>query len=294
MQRKSIFDPRVGERTHELLEDFKVIATMQYMALISKHSDGGNFKVNVRSAVVASTLRLSSLDYARRRYVNEQEEDSSEKDRHDAYVEVYQAAKRYMAQSIEKLTTNGRPEPTVGVFGASLVLERLKTSFFSAHFLYQMGHKYEGHAIARLILEQIAWAFCAYQLGDIDAIEAIETTRSVKALRRFAPVAGPLYGFLSGKTHIDYSSHREFLRTEEGGTCIIHTQRDYDEYAQVILELADLFGIVWELSQAPYIIDTEAIVETLEGGQFVANPDRPFLKLMTVLKDNLKELSARP
>lgn len=290
MQKNSTFNFRVGERTRELLEDFEVVATMQYMALIPKHSVCGNFKSNIRAAVVASTLRLSSIDYARRRYVSQQEGDGDEKSVPDAYSDAYAAAKEYMTRLMAKLTTSNKPDPTVGVFGASVVLERLEPSFFCAHFLYRMGHKYEGHAVARLILEQIAWAYSAHQSDDMAFIETIETTRSITALKRFAPEAGRLYGFLSAKTHIDYSSHMEFLRVEDGRNVVLHAQPDFDEYAKVILRLADLFGLVWEVTQATYLVEVETIVEHPNGDTYLPKPDRPFLAEMKVLLEQLTEI----
>jgi hypothetical protein len=285
MPKNSMFDFRLGERARELLEDFEVIATMQDMALVRRQHVSENLQLNVRAAVVASTLRLSSIDYARRRYLpsHEIQEPSEEDSPRAAYTTAYCSAKAYMSHLTEKLRTTGRPDPSVGVFGASLVLERLASSFFCAHFLYRMGHKYEGHAVARLILEQIAWAYAAHQSDDLDFVEKIETTRSIGALKHFVPEAGRLYGFLSTKTHIDYSSHMEFLRVEDGKNVVLHAQPHYEEYAEVILLLADIFGLVWEVSQNAYLDDFEAI-----DVHRLPKSDRAFL---AVLKEHLFRIS---
>lgn len=214
---------RIGERTRELLEDFEIVATMQHMAIIPRQNVSKGLRSNIRAALTASTLHLSSVDYARRRYMSSPEKTGTNEDfLQTAYVAAYRSAKAYMSSLLTKLQTSGRPDPSVGVFGASLVLERLAPSFFCAHFLYLMGHRYEGHAVARLILEQIAWAYAAYQADDLAFLEKIETTRSVGILKRFSPEAGRLYGFLSKKTHIDYSSHMEFLRVKDDETVILH------------------------------------------------------------------------
>lgn len=284
MLKNSMFDFRSGERARELLEDFEVIATLQHMALIPRQPGSEHLRLNVRAAVVASTLRLSSVDYARRRYVSSHEiQEPDEKSPRAAYTTAYRSAKAYMSRLTEKLQTSGRPDPSVGVFGASLVLERLAPSFFCAHFLYRMGHKYEGHAVARLILEQIAWAYAAHHSDDLAFLENIETTRSVGALKRFLPEAGRLYGFLSTKTHIDYSSHMEFLRIEDGKNVVLHAQPHYEEYAEVILRLADIFGLVWEASQSAYLDDFEAI-----DANRCPKSDRAFL---AVLKEHLCRIS---
>ncbi len=119
-------------------------------------------------------------------------------------------------------------------------------------------------------------------------LENIETTRSVGALKRFVPEAGRLYGFLSTKTHIDYSSHMEFLRVEDGQNVVLHSQPHYDEYAEVILRLADLFGLVWEVSQAAYLEDFEAI----DVHRFPKS-DRGFLAALKEHVSRISDLSTR-
>lgn len=228
--RESFFDMRVGERTRELLEDFDVVGTLQYLVLLPRGQYFRHLRENLRAAVVASTLHLQSLDYAKRRYCEAKDDDEHLNPTVVAYIGAYSASKAYVTRLLGKVKTEGCPDPTLGVFGASLALERLPPSFFCAHFLYRMGHSYEGHAVSRLILEQVAWAYAAHALDDLEAIKKIDTTRALSRLKRFAPVAGEMYGFLSKKTHIDYSSHREFLQVEDGRNVVLHAQSRYAEY----------------------------------------------------------------
>lgn len=67
------------------------------------------------------------------------------------------------------------------------------------------------------------------------------------------------YKHLSNKTHIDYGSHGDFLRTKDGKNTILYTQHEFYEYAQAILYLGDWFRIVWELSQHKYLSQLETI-----------------------------------
>lgn len=277
----SFIHTRVGERARALLEDFDVIATIQDVVLVPGNPFGQTLKENVRAAMVAEAFRFSSIDYAKRRYCRSNpsnEDNSQEAEPLRAYIKAYRCAKAYIHRMLEKLDPKGLPDPELGVFGSSLVLERLTSSFFSAHLLYRLGHRYEGHAVSRLIVEQIAWAYAAYPLQDIRDIEEIETTRAVSQLKCFAPDAGRLYGFLSTKTHIDYRSHPEFLAVERDRNIILHAQPEFLEYAQVILQLADLFGLVWELSQRSYIKTPETIRAGPSGS--LVRQDRPFLETM--------------
>lgn len=279
------YSESAGDYVRDLLEDFDYVATRQHMALIRRSEANTSFGDNIRTAVNASTMRLRSLDYARSRYVDDVPA-PERTDKHVPYVLAYKAAKEHVLRTIRKLRTEGRREPTVGVFGASLVLERLPSSFFSAHLLYRLGHKYEGHAVSRLILEQIAWAYAACKSDDMEFIEAISPTQSVGVLKRFLPSMGRLYGFLSLKTHIDYASHEEFLGVAGDKNCVRHARPDFKEYAETVLALADAHSVVWEYSQAEYIDEFNS-VEPGPDSAFVPAPARPFLKTIAELLERI-------
>ena len=277
MGRKDGF-PGIGERVRDLLEDFEVVGTVAEIALISRQPERTALHENMHAAIVASTFGLTSIDYAKRKYFSSQKDfrpHPSSTELSHVYINAYLACKRYVRRMIEKINTDGLPQPSNGVFGASLVLERLPYSFFSAHMLYRLGHRYEGHAVARLILEQIAWAYAAYTMDDKEDIDRIVTTKSISRLKNFVPETGMLYGFLSDKTHIDYRNHKEFIQTDTGKNVVVYAQPMFKEYAIVMLNLADLFGIVWEVSQLDYLPDVKTI--QVSGDDIDLNPTRPFL-----------------
>lgn len=270
-----------------VLEDFELVATTQLAALIRRRPHLKHFADNVRAAVVASTLGLTSLDHAKRRYCDDEEELERTSLPVHAYVDAYQFIRSYLERLTTSLETEGKPAATVGVFGASIVLERSLLSFFCAHLMYQMGYRYEGHAISRVILEQIAWAFEAHEGRDIETIQSIRTTAAVSKLKRFAPEAGALYGFLSKKTHIDYSSHSEFLRVEGGKNAVVYGHDVMPEFGSVILRLGDLFGLVWEASQFPYLTTPEAV--EARNGKLAPKPNRAYLVKMQEHMNNIEE-----
>jgi hypothetical protein len=286
---ENFFKINAGEKLRELLEDFEVVSNGIEMAIIRRYPYGYSLRDNIRAAITASTMRLSSIDYAKKQYckTNPLSENNDEDEVDTLYILAYKSARKYIDKLITRLSANDKSLPSKGVFGASLVLERLPYSFFSAHILYALGHRYEGHAISRLILEQIAWAYTAYTLDRIDDIEAIITTKAVSKLKKKIPLVGKLYGFLSKKTHIDYNSHSDFLRIDNGKNAILQTQFKFYESAQVILYLADFFGIVWELSQLKYLEKTEC-VEIVDGSLSITE-DRPFLK---TVQEHLKNIEA--
>ena len=162
-----------AEKIHALLEDYEVISTTLYTALIPKYLNNRTLSENVGAAVIASSLGLASIDYAKKRYCESESIDKSIETSNEQvqYINAHISAKNHILSMISKFSKEKLPLPSTGVFSASLVLERLRYSFFSAHLLYNLGHRYEAHAVSRLILEQIAWAHTVYQLEDFEDIK---------------------------------------------------------------------------------------------------------------------------
>ncbi len=278
-----------SQTVYDLLENFVPIGTFSYAALVSREPHYEHFAENVRAAAIASTLGLKSLDYAKRRYDCKDQGVETEVLPINAYIDAYHFTNSYVRNCIASLKTDEKPEPSAGEFCAAVVLTRLPSSFFCAHLMYELGHRYEGHAISRLILEQLAWAYAAFKAQDVEIVKKIRTTKTLSTLTSFAPQAGELYGFLSKKTHIDYSIHPEFLRIYDGTNAIIRSHGDYilPEYGSVILLLGDLFGLVWEASQFQYIVSPQA-VESRRGTCF-PKPDRAYLLSMQEYLSNIDQ-----
>lgn len=229
---------------------------------------------DVSAVLVAQRERLSSLDYARNK-AREMHLQSEESPLH-LYHETYLAAAAYMERMIARLDPSGLPDPSPGVFRAALALERLPASLLSAHLLYELGHRFEGHAVSRLMLEQIAWALSVSLLDDPSKIQQVRGHSEMKRLTSLVPPAGRLYGSLSKLAHIYSSFHREFFVESEDGHRVIHAEMRTQEYAEHLLMLADVFGIVWEVTQADYLPGLETVVRT--DNEFRIVVDRPFFK----------------
>jgi hypothetical protein len=111
-------------------------------------------------------------------------------------AEIHHAALDCIERTFAQLDPE-RAEPTLGEFGAALVLERLRTSFFSAHVLYRLGRLIEAHAVSRFILEQNSWAYSARHCDDEKSLKAVSATKSVTLLKTLIPRMGKLYGSLT-------------------------------------------------------------------------------------------------
>lgn len=281
-------------RLRDLLEDFEVIAgKTQLMVLVSRPLADETLIENLQASIIATLLDLKSIDHVKRTYIKKYSSKKKDKEKSKRidleYINAYKAIKKHIEKEFSRLVTNKNDEPPLGVFGASIVLERLVTSFFSAHLLYKLGNSYEAHAVSRLILEQIAWAYAAHTLEDLNDIEKIVTTKAISQLKKIAPEAGKLYNFLSEKTHIDYDNHSEFITIEQERNVILLSHLDYYEYAKVILKLADLFGIVWEISQFKYMNKRESVKK--EKGVFIVKQNRPFLRIIKKHLDKIEKMS---
>lgn len=262
----------------DLLENFETVGLGQYFALIPSYEYDLRIRENVEAALMASMLRLSSIDYTKKKYCSEKVIDNSQAiSPAKKYTQAYLTSKGYVKLMQSKASSEIASTERLGSFGAAIALTRLQYSFFSAHLLYQLGHQYEAHAVSRLILEQIAWAYSASQLTNLDDIKQLVTTKCIGKLKELNRDYGRLYGILSTKVHIDYGNHREFLRVENGQNIILLNHADYAEYAFIMLTLADLFGIVWELSQESYIQNFEAT--RIVDGVRTIREDRPFRKI---------------
>jgi hypothetical protein len=279
-----IFD--VGHRVRDLLEDFEFVVNISLGALIPNRPLDSTLENNIKAALAATTLRLKSLDYAKRTYCCNRHAEVIEDDR-VKYVRAYKTAKAYMNTVVKRLEPDDKDLPSNGVFGASVVLERLKASFFSAHLLFRLGNEYEGYAVSRMILEQIAWAYSAYSMINLEEIQNIITTRSITKLKKLVPGVGILYNFLSNKTHIDYSSHGEFINIENNKNYVVYGHINYFDYARVILYLADLFIIVWEITQFHYLVEVESV--EFDNGTIKIISSRPFDSVITELLRDFKK-----
>ncbi|ACB50421.1 hypothetical protein cce_1070 [Crocosphaera subtropica ATCC 51142] len=197
-------------------------------------------------------------------------------------------AKNYIHEARKRLITSERDNPDMGVFGSSLVLERLESTLFSAHLLYSLGNVYEGHAVSRVMLEQIAWAYEASELNDREAISKIKPNQAISKLKKFLPKVGKLYGYLSKHTHIDYHRHHEFIKVENNQNMVVLGQERLDECAMVLLNLADIFVAVWECSQRDYLNEFIAIeykdniVNLLENRAFLEQIELILEKMITI------------
>jgi hypothetical protein len=259
----------------ELL-DYGVVFDGGHFALLapSRLADG-LAGTHIRHGVNAAMMGLTSVDHFRRTYGSE----SSEADRrHDEvrFVEVYAEARRHI---VEAQTRTGSPAgmpDRLGFVGAHLSLNRSLASLRAVRLLYAVGLNPEADAVARQMLEQLAWAYAVDPLDDIEEINRVSSSKAVGTLRAsVGPSVGRLYGELSRWAHMGRLEHHRSLREVDGGIAIIESEPQFGLGALRILALADWWVMIWEWVHRSCLSSFQA---TLPGHALRPNPDRPLLE----------------
>lgn len=265
------------EGLRKLLEDFTTIGGIGNMVIVPSTQVNDTFHQYVAAASFASAQGLRDINGARERYYPDPVfvENS---DLVQAYTECYFAGKSLVNSVLSNFGPKPEDEPTLGVYGASIALLRVEASFFSAHMLFRLGYSFEGYAVCRVILEQLSWAYSASQLEDLSQIEKLKPNKNFTNFKNLIPDAGKIYSFLSDMAHISYKNHGRFLeRNSENGLTIKLTSLEYRDFSVLLLELADMFSIVWEYTQFNYLCDHVATT-TLQTGIVRLDPDRQFVE----------------
>lgn len=277
----SITDPSLHGMLLDTIEDFDMVATFGGTAVLypARYSDRTDLPENLHAAVAATALRLRSLDYAKSRYVQSRPR-PSRKSSHDHYMDAYRATKSHMSECAAAFESNAEIDVRLGTIAASVALQRLVTSVLGAHLLYRIGLNFEGDAVARHVLEQIAWAVAAAGLDDEDQLGRLSPTRSISNLKSLAPYAGPLYGRLSETTHASLTQHRAVVRSEGETLSVLLTWGRPTWSALTLLQLADLWVLAQEWTQREHMKQFLAL-DPSAGYEPVV--DRPFLARMRSL-----------
>jgi len=271
----------------DTLTDFRAVVTPGSGAILyPRRQDVTGLGRNIHAAAAASGLGLASLDYAKRRYVpTEGDEYPAKSGSADLYRQAFFNAMTHKHETeIQLSSSEGVP---MGIFAASIALERLDSGFKSAHLLYQLGLNYEGDAVARYVLEQIAWSIPASRLNALDEIEKVKSTSAIAELKKLIPWTGPLYGDLSKTTHAGLEQHqRAFTVDDQNRGIVISAWSRLGISAAHVLLLADAWCVAWEYTQAPYIERFNSIHSAIDR---TVQEDRDFIKGARLAVESISE-----
>jgi hypothetical protein len=273
----SLFEPALNLKlmTLETLEDFEVVGSYGSGAILfsSAYRNVNRLGENLEAVSVAASLGLSSLDYARRRYVSSDE--PPQETTQSSYVAAYRAARTHMDACANAIVTNKDVELGFGTYAASIALERLRLSFGAAHLLYNLGLHYEGDVVSRQILEQIAWAVAASKVADEHSLNKISSSGSIPHLKKLEPGAGRLNGYLAGSAHLRATHQQQVFEADEQGRGKISMPWLRTSIsADILLSIADLWVIAYEWTQRDHM---KAFISLDPDNDFGVDQKRPFL-----------------
>lgn len=204
---------------------------------------------NLAAGVIASAQRFDSVDYVRRRYVDGRP--LSEDGEYRLCVQIFQTCEEYLAEV--KANFRAAPETRLGIFAASIALDRMRHSFSAVHILYSLGLNFEGDSVGRHLLEQVAWAVSASGIDDEKNLAKLKSNQ-IGELKSIAPQAGVLYGYLSKSVHAGLEQHRQHFSIDSQGRGRISFFRGqtFSSYG-VLVDLTELWVLAFEWTQRDYM-----------------------------------------
>lgn len=235
----------------------------------------------VEAAIFAHDLGVR-MDYALEKYVSDSEVDIPPI--YALFQKMYFTGKNHIDATIERMKPIGAP--SAGETFADVALVRAANTYYVAALLYREGHTIEAHAMSRLMLEQIAWAFAACEVDECGLAEAIVPTKAISKLKKKIKSVGKMYGVLSKYVHIPIQGHYEFIDLSHGRNEVL-TQFGVHSYARgaIISQLADFWSAVYEYTQSRHFEKLENWIETPSGLEM--NPERPFLSVIQPICEEL-------
>jgi hypothetical protein len=216
MQSQSDDETRVLYSTDDL-DDYDILSTSTLSAAVPHHTTE-SFRRLIWGAIATYRLGNESVDHVLRRY------DCEWRQFRDGNVELPQiSALRSLTEIVNSnanLLESIDPGTSVGRICAKSAFCRLEASFKAAFGLVRRGYLFETEAVARLVLEQLAWSLAAYQSVDDDVFN-LNPTKCINRLTAMVPDAGPLYKELTEGAHIDPEIAKNYLKFHATGTKVV-------------------------------------------------------------------------
>lgn len=241
----------------------------------------------VEAALCAHDLGVR-MDYALKMYVSDSNTDIPPI--HTLFQKMYFAGKTHMESTIERM--HPKDVPNAGETFADAALVRAANSYYVAALLYREGHMIEAHAMSRLMLEQIAWAFAACKVENYHAAEKISPSKAIGIMKKKFDAIKGMYGALSKYVHLPLKGHYEFIDLSQGESAVMQ-QFGAHSYAQgtILAHLADYWSAVYEYTQSRHFDELENWTKT--SSELELNPNRPFLStIQPILEELMKTYEA--
>ena len=182
------------------------------------------FRRRVLAAVISYKLRLRSIDYALKRYVEPSLYDGEDSSLGDEASDYIRDSIELLMRELLKLHTES---PTFGVFGAEITLYRLPHALDIARMMSNRGLLLEVLPTLRLSLEMMAWAGAAFNIKDEAKVISLKAQSCMSEMKRFYKTVGKIYGYLSTFSHWGHVVHGRFLDFADDRAAVISASVRY-------------------------------------------------------------------
>lgn len=208
-----------------------------------------DLKRKIAAVVISEKLGLRSLDYVIKNYLSNvtySEEDSKRLDhRIRSFVSnkmsEFEAAIRILAPL---------PNKTLCRTVSEWTLSRAPFSMELLAHCGQRGALFEALAIARMMFEQLAWAYAINAEIEDDAVRDLSASRAITSLKSEICFAGKLYGWLSNHVHWAFDGHKKSMISRgegEIGHCLASSYFKALIFSVMILFSKLYIDVIWAL-----------------------------------------------
>lgn len=190
---------RTTSKTSDL-DDYDILSIINMSAAVPSNSDL-EFRKFIWAAMATYALGNKSIDNVMKRY-----DYAWKKWKKGAYErDPLILSLREMSLIINKVSYDLDKieiENTLGSICAKAALCRLEASFKAAYGLVRKEYIFETDAVAKVILEQLAWAYSAKGLDEEDLFK-LKPNKCITKFKKFFPEAGTFYGQINRWAHLD-------------------------------------------------------------------------------------------
>lgn len=238
-----------GELFRELLIEYHLVGFADQLVML--RFDAPKVLVEaVKAGLIAHAHGIENIAEVRQKFADLISVPLKRNSEEEAFCEVFHASINHIEEVMSRFVRDDSRTPRLGIKLADRVLRRLRGSMIRAGFLYHAGGWFEGDAVVRQILEQIAWAYCAAELADAKSIRKINPTKGITFLAKLIPSTGRLYGRLSTLAHLSPKVHGLFMTKHDGKLKVIEAHGE-ESLLQIfnLAIIADIFAVVFEYTQ---------------------------------------------
>ncbi len=180
------------------------------------------FRRRVLAALISYQMGLSSIDYAKKKYVRTTEYQNEKLTLGDTISHFISTACASMARQMPDLHAKEDEFP-IGRFASEITTFKIPRMIDNARLLADRGCYLEALPILRLCLEMTAWANAIYPIEEFDEIVVLKAQNCIASLRSIYPHAGRIYGYMSQFTHWGQIVHAEFLEKTREKVAVVYS-----------------------------------------------------------------------